>query len=138
MDLKDLFKAPENEDDGTTPQKESPLVSLQSDLKLYNDSIKEVSQEIIVEGISNYPIFITHQHIVKLGEPILDKDELNTNWSISGTVDGDGVPTAATGGQGAGSAYNTAVNSNNAGIICIIDHAFIQCQFGIGIGCRVL
>lgn len=86
MDLKDLFKAPENEDDDRPPQKESPLVSLQSDLKLYNESIKEVSSEIILEGISNYPIFITHQHIVNLGEPILDKDELNTNWSINAST----------------------------------------------------
>lgn len=86
MDLKDLFKAPENEDDDRAPQKESPLVSLQSDLKIYNDSIKEVSGEIIMEGISNYPIFITHQHIVNLGEPILDKDELNTNWSINAST----------------------------------------------------
>ena len=87
MDLKDLFKAPDSDDnEGNAPQKESPLLSLQSDLKIYNDSIKEVATEIIVEGISNYPIFITHQHVVNLGEPILDKDDLNMNWSINATT----------------------------------------------------
>ena len=33
-------------------------------------------------GNSSFPIFIAHQHEVSLGEPILDKDELNTNWTI--------------------------------------------------------
>ena len=60
-------------------QKESPL-------KLYNASIKEVAIEIMVEGISLYPIFIAHQHEVKLGEVILDRYELNTNWTINAST----------------------------------------------------
>src|SRR5471030_1557825 len=67
-------------------QKESPLKSLESDLKLYNASIKEVAIEIMVEGISLYPIFIAHQHEVKLGEVILDRYELNTNWTINAST----------------------------------------------------
>ncbi len=63
-------------------QKESPLKSLEADLRFYNDSIKEVAIEVMVESISAYPIFVAHQHQVSLGEPILDKDELNMNWSI--------------------------------------------------------
>lgn len=35
---------------------------------------------------------------------------LNPNGSISGDVDANGIPTAANGGQGAGSAYNASVN----------------------------
>src|SRR5690606_20617755 len=46
-------------------------------------SLREVSSEMIAEGYTLYPIFIAHQHEVKLGELILDKSELNTNWSIS-------------------------------------------------------
>lgn len=80
MDLKDLLNQPS--DDSQSAQKESPLKSLEQDLKLYNESIKEVSTEIMVEGISAYPIFVAHQHEVKIGEPILDKNELNTGWSI--------------------------------------------------------
>jgi len=67
-------------------QKESPLKSLEADLKLYNASIKEVAIEIMVEGISLYPIFIAHQHEVKLGEVILDRYELNTNWTINAST----------------------------------------------------
>ena len=80
MDLQDLLNQPNS--GGASPQKESPLKSLEADLKFYSESIKEVATEIMVEGISAYPIFIAHQHEVKIGEPILNKDELNTNWTI--------------------------------------------------------
>jgi hypothetical protein len=64
------------------PKKESPLVSLERDLKLFNESIREVAVEIMLEGLSMHPIFIAHQHELKLGEVILDRNELNTEWSI--------------------------------------------------------
>lgn len=64
------------------PANDSPLLSLERDLKFFNDSIREVATEIMVEGLSSYPIFIAHQHQVDLGELILDRVELNSNWSI--------------------------------------------------------
>lgn len=60
---------------------ESPLKSLETDLVLYSDSIKEISEEI-VENLSKYPIFIAHQHEAHIGELIIDKDELSTEWNI--------------------------------------------------------
>ncbi|AMR30304.1 hypothetical protein A0256_02170 [Mucilaginibacter sp. PAMC 26640] len=63
-------------------KKESPLVSLERDLKLFNESIREVAVEIMLEGLSLHPIFVAHQHEIKLGEVILDRNELNTEWSI--------------------------------------------------------
>jgi hypothetical protein len=36
----------------------------------------------MVEGLSSYPIFIAHQHELKLGELILDRHDLNSDWSI--------------------------------------------------------
>ncbi|MFN0255674.1 hypothetical protein [Pedobacter ureilyticus] len=67
-------------------KKQSPLVSLEKDLAFYADSIKEVAVEIMVEGISATPIFIAHQHEVKLGEMILNREELNTNWTIQAST----------------------------------------------------
>ena len=84
MEIKDLINQPEGE--GSSSQKESPLKSLESDLKLYNESIREIATEIMVEGLSEYPIFIAHQHQVSVGELILDKDELNTQWSIQASM----------------------------------------------------
>lgn len=81
MEIKDLLNPEENQE-GKNKDQESPLKSLENDLKFYNESIKEVAIEIMVEGISAYPIFVAHQHELKLGESILNKDELNTSWSI--------------------------------------------------------
>jgi hypothetical protein len=67
---------------GEENKKESPLLSLEKDLKFFNESIREVAVEIMVEGLSNYPIFIAHQHEINLGEVILDRHDLNTEWSI--------------------------------------------------------
>ncbi len=80
MEIQDLLNQDENQNPGG--KKESPLKSLETDLRFYNDSIREVAIEIITEGISPHPIFIAHQHEVRLGEPILDRSELNTEWSI--------------------------------------------------------
>ncbi|MVN90394.1 hypothetical protein [Mucilaginibacter aquatilis] len=65
---------------------ESPLKSLETDLRLYSESIREIAVEIMVEGLSAYPIFIAHQHEVSLGELILNKDELNTEWNINAST----------------------------------------------------
>lgn len=67
-------------------KKQSPLLSLEKDLAFYAESIKEVAVEIMVEGISATPIFIAHQHEVKLGEIILNREELNTNWTIQAST----------------------------------------------------
>lgn len=84
MEIKDLLDQESNRENNQ--EKESPLKSLEADLKVYSDSIKEVAIEIMAEGISLYPIFVAHQHEVKLGEMILDKDELNTNWTIQAST----------------------------------------------------
>ncbi len=80
MEPEELLNEERSNNEG--PKKESPLVSLEPDLKLFNESIREVSVEIMVEGLSRYPIFIAHQHELNLGELILDRRDLHTEWSI--------------------------------------------------------
>jgi hypothetical protein len=82
MDPEELL----NENSNEEKEKESPLLSLERDLKIYNESIHEVAIEIMVEGLSSYPIFVAYQHIVKLGELILDRDDLNMEWSINAST----------------------------------------------------
>ncbi|MDB5001471.1 MAG: hypothetical protein JWR76_2548 [Mucilaginibacter sp.] len=80
MDPEELLNEKGGEQDKV--KKESPLLSLERDLKFFNESIHEVAVEIMAEGISASPIFIAHQHELKLGEMILDRNELNTEWSV--------------------------------------------------------
>ena len=77
-----------SQDGNDEPKKEkkSPLLSLEKDLSFYADSIKEVAIEVMVEGISSSPIFIAHQHEVSIGEIILNKADLNTDWTIQAST----------------------------------------------------
>jgi hypothetical protein len=67
-------------------KKASPLESLEVDLKFLSESIKEIAVEIMVEGLSKYPIFVAHQHEVALGEVIFDRHEMNTDWTIQAST----------------------------------------------------
>ncbi|WP_316801699.1 hypothetical protein [Pedobacter nototheniae] len=84
MDREELLGA--TPEDGGTEKQKSPLLSLEKDLEFYSESIKEVAIEIMVEGISAHPIFIAHQHQVNIGEVILNKEELNTDWTIQAST----------------------------------------------------
>jgi hypothetical protein len=85
MDIEELLPQ-QPEGDKKNKKQESPLVSLEKDLDLYADSIREVAIDIIMEGISTHPIFIAHQHSVSIGEVILNREELNTNWTIQAST----------------------------------------------------
>src|SRR6476619_7118547 len=74
------------QNDGQQAPPESPLISLKKDLEFYKDTIREVAVEIMVEGLSAYPIFIAHQHEIALGEIILDHTELGTSWTIQAST----------------------------------------------------
>jgi hypothetical protein len=84
MDIEELM--PQQPDEARKEKKISPLVSLEKDLELYKESIHEIAIEIIAEGISKHPIFVAHQHTVSIGEMILNREELNTNWTIQASM----------------------------------------------------
>lgn len=81
MKIEDLL-APKGDGSGKDKKKESPLKSLQIDLDFYSDSLKEVAVEIEVEGLSSFPIFVAHQHEMTIGELIINREELGTQWTI--------------------------------------------------------
>jgi len=62
------------------------LQSLKGDLILFKPSILEVSNEIIGEELSQFPIFIAHQIKIPFGEIILEHTELAMSWSISAST----------------------------------------------------
>lgn len=62
------------------------LETLKDDLAFYSDMIKEVSNEMIKEGFTAYPIFVAHQHEVKLGEVILNRADFARDFHINATT----------------------------------------------------
>lgn len=62
------------------------LEILEGDLAFYAPMIKEVSQDMIKEGFTKFPVFVAHQHEVKLGEPILLKEDYAREFSINATT----------------------------------------------------
>jgi hypothetical protein len=62
------------------------LEELEQDLKLFKEPIREVSETIIRDQISQYPVFIAYKEHFPFGELILDKDELETEWSIKAST----------------------------------------------------
>jgi hypothetical protein len=76
---------PEGSENNSQP-KESPLVLLKRELDGYKDTLKQVALDIRVEGLSEQPIFIAHQHEVSIGEIILDRKELGTEWTIQAST----------------------------------------------------
>lgn len=84
MNLEDLLSGQSG--GSTDSPDQSPLKSLKVDLDFYKEAIKEVSEDIIGNEISQYPIFIAHQHEVSIGETILDRNELNTQWTIQAST----------------------------------------------------
>ena len=85
MEVEDLFSGSAREESAQSTGP-SPLKSLQIDLDFYSESIREVAMQIIEEGYSSYPIFVAHQHEVSVGEVILDRVELETNWTINAST----------------------------------------------------
>lgn len=86
MEQEELLGGLNQDGEAKKEQKKSPLLSLEKDLEFYAESIREVAKDIMVEGISSHPIFIAHQNEVNVGEIILNREELNTNWTIQAST----------------------------------------------------
>lgn len=61
---------------------EDYLKLLQQDLKFYQDAIKEVSQDMVKDGFSQFPIFVASLFDYDMGELVLDAKEYERSYSI--------------------------------------------------------
>lgn len=59
---------------------------LKADLAFYSGMIKEVSNDMIAGGFTKFPVFVAHQHEVKVGETILIKDDYARDFNINATT----------------------------------------------------
>jgi hypothetical protein len=55
-------------------------------LELFSSIVKEASNKIKDEGISNYPIFVAHQDEANIGIPLINKSDNGGIWSINAST----------------------------------------------------
>ena len=68
-------------------QPSHPLLdSLRNDVEFYNDILLEVQQDVLKQRISKYPIFAFHKWEIAIGEPIIRREEVNSDWSVNATT----------------------------------------------------
>ena len=60
--------------------------TLKSDLIIYDEMIKEVSAEMIAEEYTKFPVFIATEHDVKIGELIIDKNDMAGTFNMYATT----------------------------------------------------
>ena len=59
---------------------------LESELRPYSGVLSKAYQTILDQDVSNYPIFVVHQHQVDMGLPLVDKESHKGNWSINAST----------------------------------------------------
>ena len=59
------------------------LFLIEQDIKLINPVLCEISDRIINEGVSKYPIFILHKNAIDIGKVILDNSTDSKKWYIN-------------------------------------------------------
>ena len=56
---------------------------LEQELKAYIPTLARASDTIVEQEVSEYPIFVIHQHSVDIGIQMVDKDSTNGKWSVN-------------------------------------------------------
>ena len=57
-------------------------IQLEEDLQDYISTMEKAQQSILDQEISNYPIFVIHQHEIELGVLLVDGPNLGLLWSV--------------------------------------------------------
>lgn len=55
----------------------------QEELKPYLKMLAKASDVIQDQSVSEFPIFVVHQHTVDIGINIVDKEDIKGNWSVN-------------------------------------------------------
>ena len=66
----------------------SPLIleSIQNDVAQIGPQLRVISERVINEEISEYPLFVASQEVVDIGRAIFDRDAIDLNWFFTATI----------------------------------------------------
>ncbi len=59
---------------------------LEGELRPYIPTLGKAADTILDQEVSEYPIFVAHQHQVEIGIPLIDKVESKGNWSVNAST----------------------------------------------------
>lgn len=62
------------------------LESLENDVAQIGDTLKMVAKRVIDEEISKYPVFVASRHLVNIGKPMFNQEEVTLNWFFSASI----------------------------------------------------
>ena len=56
---------------------------LSTELQPYLQMLGEAADTIRDKEVSDFPIFVVHQHQIELGISLVERDQVKTNWSVN-------------------------------------------------------
>lgn len=59
---------------------------LEGELLPYVPLLGKAADTILNEDVSEYPIFVAHQHQIEIGIPLIDKAQTKGNWSLNAST----------------------------------------------------
>lgn len=62
------------------------LESIRNDVAQIGPQLKVISQRVIDEAISEYPIYVASQEVIDIGRAIFDRDSIDLNWFFTATI----------------------------------------------------
>jgi len=62
------------------------LLLIKDQLQPLTPIVAQAAEKIKEEGISNYPIFVVHQGEAQIGIPLIDREKVNSYWSVNAST----------------------------------------------------
>lgn len=59
---------------------------LEQELSAYTVLLAQAADVILEQGVSNYPIFVVHQHTMDIGINIVEKEAAAGGWSVNAST----------------------------------------------------
>ena len=56
---------------------------IQEELSPYKKILGQAADTIVEQNVSSYPIFVAHQLEIEIGIPLINREEVEGNWSIN-------------------------------------------------------
>ncbi len=70
----------------THMDKKERLAALQQELKTYLPALTQAADTIRAEGVSKYPILVLHKLEIAIGIPIIDRHQVQGDWSVNAST----------------------------------------------------